>query len=90
MLSVHLVYDISKIVNSKYSNPRITLLCLWVTVIRIIYLCNIACNIECNIAYNIACNIHVILHVILYLCGSVAKASDTQAVGHEFDPRPDP
>ena len=23
------------------------------------------------------------------LCGSVAKASDTQAVGHEFDPRPD-
>ena len=24
-----------------------------------------------------------------YLCGSVAKASDTQAVGHGFDPRPD-
>ena len=23
------------------------------------------------------------------LCGSVAKASDTQAVGHGFDPRPD-
>ena len=23
------------------------------------------------------------------LCGSVAKASDTQAVGHEFEPRPD-
>ena len=24
------------------------------------------------------------------LCGSVAKASDTQAVGHGFEPRPDP
>ena len=23
------------------------------------------------------------------LCGSVAKASDTQAVGNRFDPRPD-
>ena len=23
------------------------------------------------------------------LCGSVAKASDTQAVGREFEPRPD-
>ena len=23
------------------------------------------------------------------LCGSVANASDTQAVGHGFDPRPD-
>ena len=23
------------------------------------------------------------------LCGSVAKASDTQAVGHGFEPRPD-
>ena len=23
------------------------------------------------------------------LCGSVAKASDTQAVGHGLDPRPD-
>ena len=23
------------------------------------------------------------------LCGSVAKASDTQVVGHEFEPRPD-
>ena len=23
------------------------------------------------------------------LCGSVVKASDTQAVGHGFDPRPD-
>ena len=23
------------------------------------------------------------------MCGSVAKASDTQAVGHGFEPRPD-
>ena len=28
-------------------------------------------------------------HIKNYLCGSVAKASDTQAVGHGFDPRPD-
>ena len=26
---------------------------------------------------------------IYYMCGSVAKASDTQAIGHGFDPRPD-
>ena len=29
------------------------------------------------------------IYVYNCLCGSVAKASDTQAVGHEFDPRPD-
>ena len=29
------------------------------------------------------------LHVDNCLCGSVAKASNTQAVGHELDPRPD-
>ena len=29
-------------------------------------------------------------YIYLYcLCGSVAKASGTQAVGHGFDPRPD-
>ena len=30
-----------------------------------------------------------ISYLINCLCGSVAKASDTQAVGHGFDPRPD-
>ena len=29
------------------------------------------------------------MHIFNCLCGSVAKASDTQAVGHGFDPRPD-
>ena len=28
------------------------------------------------------------LYIINCLCGSVAKASDTQAVGHGFDPHP--
>ena len=35
----------------------------------------------------------LILYISIYiyncLCGSGAKASDTQAVGHWFDPRPD-
>ena len=29
------------------------------------------------------------LYVYNCLCGSVAKASGTQAVGHGFEPRPD-
>ena len=29
------------------------------------------------------------LYIYNFLCGSVAKASDTQAVGHGFEPRPD-
>ena len=31
------------------------------------------------------------IYIYIYncLCGSVAKASDTQAVGHGFEPRPD-
>ena len=29
------------------------------------------------------------MYIYNCLCGSVAKASDTQAVGHGFDPRPD-
>ena len=34
---------------------------------------------------------YYILRAVLIAClyGSVAKASDTQAVGHGFDPRPD-
>ena len=28
------------------------------------------------------------MYVYNYLCGSVAKASDTQAVGHGSEPRP--
>ena len=31
----------------------------------------------------------VYIYVVYCLCGSVAKAFDTQAVGHGFDPRPD-
>ena len=30
-----------------------------------------------------------IYNILNCLCGSVAKASGTQAVGHGFDPRPD-
>ena len=35
--------------------------------------------------------IYIYIYIYIYncLCGSVAKASDTQAVGHGFDPRPD-
>ena len=29
------------------------------------------------------------IHIVNCMCGSVAKASDTQAVGHGFEPRPD-
>ena len=37
---------------------------------------------------------YLVIHIYSYnnhdcLCGSVAKASDTQAVGHGFEPRPD-
>ena len=45
-------------------------------------------------------DISIILYIYIYiynmivcagncLCGSVAKASDIQAVGHGFEPRPD-
>ena len=40
----------------------------------------------------ICINTVIIIYIYIYpncLCGSVAKASDTQAVGHGFDPRPD-
>ena len=33
--------------------------------------------------------IYIYIYIFNCLCGSVAKASDTQAVGHGFDPRPD-
>ena len=29
------------------------------------------------------------IYIYKYLCGLVAKASDTQSVGHGFEPRPD-
>ena len=32
---------------------------------------------------------YIYIYILYCLCGSVAKASDTQAVGHGFDPRPD-
>ena len=39
------------------------------------------------------CNMNIYIYIYIYiyncLCGSVAKASDTQAVGHGFDPCPD-
>ena len=43
------------------------------------------------IIYDIYIYIYIyILNLILHcLCGSVAKASDTQAIGHGFEPRPD-
>ena len=34
----------------------------------------------------------IYIYIYIYincLCGSVAKASDTETVGHGFDPRPD-
>ena len=31
----------------------------------------------------------IYIYIYNFLCGSVAKASDTQAVGHGFEPRPD-
>ena len=41
-----------------------------------------------NIKYlNVYYNIYI--YIFNCLCGSVAKASDTQAVGHGFEPRPD-
>ena len=36
--------------------------------------------------------VYMYIYIYIYincLCGSVAKASDPQAVGHGFDPRPD-
>ena len=52
-----------------------------------------------NILYNSFNVIYLFLRIFIYilysiiykncLCGSVAKASDTQAVGHGFEPRPD-
>ena len=44
------------------------------------------------------CNIYIYIYIYIFiyiyiykncLCGSEAKASDTQAVGHGFEPRPD-
>ena len=32
---------------------------------------------------------HIYIYIKNCVCGSVAKASDTQAVGNGFDPRPD-
>ena len=32
---------------------------------------------------------YIYIYIFNCLCGSEAKASDTQAVGHGFDPRPD-
>ena len=38
-------------------------------------------------------SIQIYIYIYMYktncMCGSVAKASDTQAVGHGFEPRPD-
>ena len=41
--------------------------------------------------YCIYIYIYIYIYVYIYdcLCGSVAKASDTQAVGHGFEPHPD-
>ena len=41
--------------------------------------------------YYIYIYIYIYLYIYIYncLCGSVAKASDTQAVGHGFDPHHD-
>ena len=33
--------------------------------------------------------IYILFFLFNCLCGSVSTASDTQAVGHGFDPRPD-
>ena len=36
--------------------------------------------------------IYIYIYIYIYincLCGSVAKTSDTQAVGHGYEPRPD-
>ena len=33
--------------------------------------------------------IYIYIYIYNCLCGSVAKASDTQSVGHVFEPRPD-
>ena len=55
-----------------------------------LYICVILYNL-----YTILYMLYTILYLYIYikyhncLCGSVAKASDTQAVGHGFDPRPD-
>ena len=32
--------------------------------------------------------VYIYINIYNCMCGSVAKASDTQAVGHEFEPRP--
>ena len=36
-------------------------------------------------------SLSILISIYMYncLCGSVAKASETQAVGHGFEPRPD-
>ena len=53
--------------------------------------------------YNTCINTHIYIYIYIYVCeinnynykyiitayGSMAKASDTQAVGHGFEPRPD-
>ena len=47
-----------------------------------------------NILYNIYVYIYIYIYIYINyihncLCGSVAKASDTQTVGHGFEPRPE-
>ena len=46
-------------------------------------------NITSYHSYNKLQTTYIIETNTTCLCGSVAKASDTQAVGHGFDPRPD-
>ena len=44
------------------------------------------------VGYRINYYIYIYIYIYIYvncLCGSVAKASDTQAVGHAFEPSPD-
>ena len=59
----------------------------------ILYVCNIKMihltNIVSNTYDNETLSINDIMSFINCLCGSVAKASDTQAVGDGFEPRPD-
>ena len=51
-----------------------------------IYIYNIIGLFIFNYSIEYIFNIYILKNC---LCGSVAKASDTQAVGHGFDPRPD-
>ena len=42
-----------------------------------------------KIRYIIVYSICICIYIYICLCGSVAKASDTQAVGYGLDPRQD-